>query len=99
MDTFTQGLYNMYFAKFSTTLATSPEIEALLKIDTPAGDKLLKQTAFLFADKFFQGKVANPDNFLDFISDKPRFSDLFNRFLKIKEDSAKGHEEFLARQA
>jgi hypothetical protein len=35
---------------------------------------------------------------MDFISDKPRFATLFDRFLKVKPDAAKAHEEFLARE-
>lgn len=72
MAAFTQSIFDLYFKRVNNSIPTVPNIEAILRIRTPPGDKIFKQMSYNIGVKYYENKIANREAFEAYLVTQPR---------------------------
>jgi hypothetical protein len=100
MKAYTQGVFNLYFARVNSIIPTMANIAAIGSVRTPCGDKIYKQMAYHIADKMWNGTFETMEAFTrDYLPTNPRLEAAINEVIAMKSAAVTRQEKYEARQA
>ena len=99
MKAYTQGVFNLYFARVNSIIPTMANIAAIGSVRTPCGDKIFKQMAYHIADKMWNGTFETAEAFQrQYLPTNPRLEAAIYDFIATKQAAVQRQEKYEMRQ-
>lgn len=105
LESFTQRIFDLYFKRVNTSVASVPNIEAIGAVRTPPGDKIYKQMAWTIANRYYDNILPGRAAFEKYLATNNRLRAAVDEVVACNKaadaraaQQAQNHAAFLERE-